>query len=825
MKSYSRLPVSLYFLLTGLLISCGPSRDVTYWDVLDQNSVFVFETIHSPKVLDKSILPFLKVSSTSFVIALQSVSKNDYELVYSFVLPEHEYALLLSKGELKSSSQKITSRLYSGFQIKEIRSKQNEVHLAFAYLKGVFILSKSSLLIENAIRTYESRVGVNFRANNKALFQFASIKSDAGNLFVNFSQLYQSTLMNSSLKESIPLLNGFAKSCMLDVKVDKDFVSMNGFTLDSLREPPGLTRFQTQKAVKFEVARFIPNYSKTLIHYGVSDLVNFSKLIKASDASKLNFGDEIAVSFLDQDSKRALIFVQTKDSDVSSFESGDYYESYSGYDIRGFRKKLISDYFRCLVPTDSLEFFTVKENFLFISKEVDDLKRLIDAIESDDTWGKSLEFQEFYGRGLQESNVSLFFREPLFSDNVVIEKWRPLMDSLQLSKINWASLQFTALDNHFYTSVNLALAPQEREDNVNKSKLIAKSYNLPNSIVSGYVVKNHINSGTELMLQDSTFRLYLFSPESGILWYYQTDGIAQGIHQVDYFKNGKLQYFINTPKSIYILDRLGRDVLHFPKKLDFVAGFSDLVDYDKSRNYRFLLTSGASEIFILDKSGNPLEGWSPKHIAGTIKETPKHYRIGGKDFFLICTEDGTFHLLSRKGDYQKGFPLKLNTFSGDYYLEKGNSLSSSYIHLVTSEGITTQQSLDARSKTQANLVRGVNSKFLLRKDNEESVFYFFRIDSDKLAVFDKTNQLVFEKQNPGSTSLNPFAFEVSKKKTIFCFYDQEQNLSYLFDRTGNSVINRPLESTILPLFGKDSKTNRPLVFSFFDNVISATPLN
>jgi hypothetical protein len=681
-------------------------------------------------------------------------------------------------------------------------------------------------LIENAIRTYESDAGANFQTRNKILFQFASIKSDAGNLYVNFSQLYQSTLMNSSLRESIPLLKDFAKSCMLDVKVDKDFISMNGFTLDSLKRNPGLSRFQAQKAVKFEVARFIPNYCKTLIHYGISNIDSYLGSTKKPDSMTLNFGDEIAVCFPEQDSKGAIIFVEIKGKEISSFDTGEYFESYSGYEIKSFNGRIISKNFNQLIPIASLQFFISIENFIFVSQEVVDLKRLIDAIEADDTWGKSLSFQQFYERGLQESNVSVFFRNPSDLDNGILKKWKPLIDSLHLSSISWTSLQFSALDKNFYTSVNIGIGPNEKEIKQTKQRVEASSFRLPNSSAKAFVVKNHVTSNSELILQDSTFKFYLFSPDNGILWHYQTDGMIQSVHQLDYFKNGKLQYFINTAESLYIIDRLGRDVQGFPKKFSSALGFSDIVDYDKSRNYRLIVSTLNKEIFVLDKDANLLEGWAPKRLVSSIVEPPKHYRIGGKDYFIAVSNGGSFHLFTRRGDYQAGFPVTLQPYSGEYFLETGTDLVNSYIYIVSNDGSVTKQSLDGKTKTLENLLRGVNSKFYLVRTNEgKSEFYFVRIDSDKIAVFNKTNQLVVEKQNPGSTSLRPSVIAGSKDKAIFSFFDEEQKMSYLFDQAGNSVTNRPLESTIPPLFAVDSKTKRIVIYSFYENMIEVTPLN
>lgn len=823
MRDCRHLIFPLYFILASFLISCDTRQEITYWDVIDQNSVLVFETIHPPTVTEKSILPFLKVSSTSFAVALQSIAKSDYDLVYAYALQEQEYTKLVNSNTLKLPNQKITNRFYSGFEIRELRDNTNKVIHAFAYVKGVLVISESSFLIENAIRVFESKEKVNFRTQNKSLFQFASIKSDAGNLFVNFSQLSHSALVNTQLRKSIPILQNLAESSILDVKVDSDLISMNGFTLDSTVSSLGLSVFQDQKSIKFDMARFIPNYSKSLVYYGVSDLKRYTQSISDSDLINLNFQQELAVCSVNEEQEKFIVIIKLANQDISNFDSGKYSESYSGYEIKSLKAGLLKA-FDQLVPKDTFDFFMVKEGFAFLSKDIDELKSLIDAIESDDTWGKSLAFQEFYERGLQESNVSLFFRDPIMPLDGVNEKWKPLFDSLRLSSISWASIQFSALDNHFYTSLNLALPSQGEKKSINKSKT-SGSFRLQNSIAAAFPVKNHSTGSSELLLQDSTFRIFLFSSDNGSLWHYQLDAMMLAVHQIDYFKNGKLQYLITTPSSLYLIDRLGRDVQGFPKKLTYNVRFSDVVDYDKSKNYRYLLSSGEKDIYILDKSAVALEGWSPNRLPFDVGYSPGHYKIGNKDYFLVISKDGAVHLINRKGDLEKKTQLKIGSFSGDYFLETGPTMGNSFIYTISLDGVIAKQSFDGKSKSQENLVKGNNSKFYLKKVMGRSDFYFFRIDTDKIAVFNKLNQLVFERQNPGSTTLLPSVVSLPQGKSIFCFYDEEQKLSYLYDQIGNPVVNRPLESTISPVFGNNVKSKKLFIYTISEEIITTTQLN
>ncbi|MBK7653008.1 MAG: hypothetical protein IPJ20_22920 [Flammeovirgaceae bacterium] len=367
-----------------------------------------------------------------------------------------------------------------------------------------------------------------------------------------------------------------------------------------------------------------------------------------------NFGNEVAIFSINQDQSKYIAIIALED-ELASLDSGTYEEVYSGYEIRSLQKHPLEQAFRHLIPAKSFEYFTQQENFIFLANEPAELKLMIDAIEADDTWGKSIAFQKFYQRGLQESNVSIFFREPVLSEN---EKWKPLLDSLGLSSLGWVSIQFSALDNHFYTSANLASKTKEvKSTDQIKSRL---SYRLPNFIDRGFAVRNQITGGSEVVLQDSTFKIHLFNPANGILWQSQLDGMIQDIKQIDYYKNNKLQYLISTQSSLYLIDRLGRDVEGFPKKLSMLVNSMELVDYDKSRNYRYLVQSSNSDVYILDKDGKPLEGWSPNHFLFSIKDKPKHYRIGGKDYFLMLSVEGFIYLVNRKGDVEKKYLLPIN---------------------------------------------------------------------------------------------------------------------------------------------------------------------
>ncbi len=803
--------------------SCRPVPDPSPWDLIDANSIFVFESQKRMFTPDSLLNSFLGMSKGMSLVALQSSTKSEYELLHSFAVPEDVFL-----KKINSIQPTLSKRLFNGFDIYQTTNKKALSNITLCYINGFLTISPSPLLVEKAIRIFADQQ-ISFRQSKSSIFQFPSVKGDDGNLYVNILQVQNFLSSHSSWMRTVPLLNRFASSSMLDVSSGNDFIYLAGFTLDSIRSQPGLHVFQKQRPVLLQFSRFIPNQISSVVHFGISDFSQFHESTSTSAVSSIKFGDEFVLCAFDEneDDILGLLEIQEDIQDFSVLESGDYLEEYSGYQIKGLREDVLMQSLRPVLPKKQFEFFVLKDNSLLFASSVESLKTWIDAIEADETWGTSIQFQNFYENGLKESNVSVILRSPRFPKER-FEKWSPILDSLVLSTLSWAAIQFSSLDNHFYTNVNLSIQEVVQRTAVEKEKAVAEvTYGIPNSVASAHVVKNHNNGSNELLVQDSTYRIFLTSHKDGVIWQYTLDGMIKGrVQQVDLYKNGKLQYFITTTKKLYVIDRLGRDVSGFPQNLTFNAQFAELVDYDKSKNYRYLLSSNKKELFILDKEGTPLDGWAPKLIGKVPKEPASHYKIAGKDYFIVHCEDGTLFLLNRAGANEPGFPIALPTpNSGTYFLETGTSFKTSFVYVVSAAGQVTKQALDGSAATREELVRGKNSRFVLTRTDDKKDFFYVRIDEDKLAVFDKRNNLIFERENPGSVSLVPTVFSAPGQKEIFGFFDQEQNMSYFYDALGNAVFYRPMESTLLPLFGWENRTKKLSVFTFSDQSITVSLVN
>ena len=144
--------------------------------------------------------------------------------------------------------------------------------------------------------------------------------------------------------------------------------------------------------------------------------------------------------------------------------------------------------------------------------------------------------------------------------------------------------------------------------------------------------------------------------------------ILGDVKQIDLFKNGRLQMVFNTENRLYILDRFGRDVGAFPLKFkDEISQPLAVFDYDKNRNYRFLVTQG-SDLLMYDGKGKLVKGFNYKSKS-KIKTSPKHMRFKSKDY-IVFLEGNQLQILNRRGQTRIKVKELINFSNQEIYFYK-----------------------------------------------------------------------------------------------------------------------------------------------------------
>ena len=508
-----------------------------------------------------------------------------------------------------------------------------------------------------------------------------------------------------------------------------------------------------------------------------------------------------------------------------------FYEKYSDYEIRElplyrFPEKI----FWPLVSGFKTSYYASQGNTIFIGEDLEELKRYLEDIDREDTWGKSVAQNHYLESTLLESNVSLFINTPRIwnvLENSLRPRWknfskenRPLLRSLGMG-----AAQFSHLNDSYYTNVSWAYKstdPSRKPEVATTEKLIT---NFSHSIARFGLVKSHVNKNDEILVQDSAMNVSLVSEEGKILWKIPVEGlISDEVIQIDYYNNGKLQYFFTTPGALHVVDRLGKYINPFPVKIpEREIEFVSLVDYDHSKKYRFFVTGKSGKIWMYDKDGTNLEGWQPKDIGGSLFAPPRHYRIRGKDYIIAIREDGNVFLMNRRAEVLKKFPLNLNARpAGDYYLETGPTRETTYFVLVSRDGFRIKFNLDGKIHSRETLVKNaVDAHFSLIPEKDYKSYLILRQETKQLTLFDEKLKQIVGTDLIGKDARTHFD-DFGGGKIYISITDSSQDLSFVFDGQGKLITVVPFDSYSIALRPMD--LDKVKVYTIFENALTIQPL-
>ena len=196
-------------------------------------------------------------------------------------------------------------------------------------------------------------------------------------------------------------------------------------------------------------------------------------------------------------------------------------------------------------------------------------------------------------------------------------------------------------------------------DNQNTELVIPNSsLHIPNwsialdapAIINPQIVKNHYNGEDEIFIQDENNQIYLISNSGKILWKKSIDGsIIGNVHQVDMLKNNKLQMAFVTENKLYIVDRNGNNLKNYPKTLSkkAIVGLS-VFDYDKNKNYRFMIPTADADVLLLNMQGEVPTDWNFSSNAD-ITTPLQYFNIKGKDYIVTANEEKAL-IVNRRGE-------------------------------------------------------------------------------------------------------------------------------------------------------------------------------
>ncbi|HTF20073.1 MAG TPA: hypothetical protein VK658_18495 [Chryseolinea sp.] len=840
------------------------------WDVVPAESIFVYEGSNCKNCLDDlrtssvvrlvnlAIFPpeerdslrkitdiVLQNFQQGSFVSLHATRKDNFDFI--FYLPNTDqlrtqFSVFVDQLNKGAHPLKIAERQYDDVRIFEATSGKRT--FSWVELDNIWVASFTPILIEDVVRTYNHEAR-SFGEEISEAYKLPTVKRDGGNIYLNMKKATQWLSLFTNDEPSL-LLRQFGESALLDVKIsDKTNFVLNGFCLDSAQNPSYvLSSFSSQKPVSFNLKQYVSNRSVMVATYGISDGKSFSKDLKAfnvrmrpaadslariADIYKVNLADlnatitgEMGLCWLEAKgntlSKVLILNSSNPDQWINTFNTLSaqvsldtvFYEKYADYEIRElpvFRlpEKLLWP----LVSGFNSSYYTRLGQSIIIGDDLEQLKRFLDDIDREETWGKSVAHNKYLESTLLESNISLYINTPRvwnILESSLHGKWKKFLSDNRplVNSIGMGALQFSHLNDSYYTNISWTYKTVSSGGQASDVKATDKTItNVSEAITQMHVVRSHVSKRAEALIQDSTRVLRQVSADGKVLWQLPLDGpIAGAVEEVDYFNNGKLQYFFATPGKLHVVDRLGNYVKPFPVGVpERDIDFASIVDYDHSKKYRFLVAGKSGKLWMYDKQGTNLEGWTPKNVEDGLFAAPRHYRIRGKDYVVAIRRDGNAYVMNRRGEMVKGFPINLNARPvGSYSLERGSSLQNTNFVVVSRDGFRIKFNLEGKISHREALVKNAaDARFGLVEEQDGKAYLILRQEPRQLALFDDNLKEVITSDFIGNNPAKITFVDYGAGKIYIAITDQSQDLSYVYDGAGKLLTAIPIESTAIAL--------------------------
>jgi len=672
-----------------------------------------------------------------------------------------------------------TSQNYDNFPIYKQQFLKQDFYAT--QIEGVTFISNQKLFIENTIRdkNYFGQL-TKIQAFNKGV---QSLDGNAAmNLIVmadNFKvdKLFQTTLKIKYADMANWLfldLVEVPKKVASGIGLKKDTVGVLNQIFDDIEPQPNnlisKVPFAVDEAVVMsfdDFNKFYRNLSKQTLYAG--------KLT----VNKTVFKGLKAVIFFKEGNNKAVV-LKLDDTSVLS-ENAEKIKEINHYEIYKFdRPDLINNYFSGMLPAVTVNYYTLVDGQVLMTRTKAYLEKVINDLENHATLSNSETFKNLQAEIPGDYQLMLF------------------KNKLKIAGQSYMKAQTFKVDNQFlFTNLVLKNFTKTTDAGLIEQVLSYDLKELPNT--TPQLVFNHKTKQYDIIYQDDQNRLTLVNLKGKKLWKTELkDKITGKIHQVDLYRNHKLQYTFVTPHHWYVIDRLGRKVDDFPEHfLQKITQGISVFDYSKNRKYRFGITQ-SRKYRLYDNKGEKVKGFKVK-TEEDIVHPPQHFRIGSKDFIVMQDVNGKLYLLNRRGNVRIKVSKKFKTTRNNWGV-----FNNKFVN-IDDNGKLIAINLSGKVKTGDT---GLGERVL--SDIKHRTLA--AVSGNKLLINKKLIDLDL------GTYGRPHIFKAGGKIYIL-IANQDNHKVYAYDSKGKLLKNFPIIGQEILDFKGDKHTRNLLVYDSAKNLI------
>jgi len=781
-----------------------------------------------PLFIDKTILGSLHLSGA-----------NDFDFIFYIPVNDEITEEKLIQKIKNVTRTNPTSRDYDGVAIHTLPTRTKE-KISIVIYKNTLAFSYSTVLIEDVIRQLNSE---NSLLNNPKFSKVitTSGQSEDGNLFINnkyFSKIINQYL-NKSAKDYASSFENYTGWTELDMSIKPNAVNFNGFSFSEDTDAHWLTLFKDQKPQDLDMLSVIPYNTAFIYHYGLSNSKSFFENRKLSlkntnqffnyqkyldeqiekysvdleEEFLSNIGNEVAFviteSLTDDFSANKFVVFHSNEMDKTKEDLFNIAEkvnpepfeiiSFNDYEINKIEMKNV---FKNLLgkPFVNLDnhFYTVIDDYVIFGNTESGMKKFITDVMNEKILSNNENFQTFNDNLSSSSNIFVYnnlARSIELYKQYCNEDYLSMIDDKieVFRKFEAIGLQISTEKNGlYYNNLHLKYNPVYKQETASLWELMLDT----NVSSSPHIVKNHKTKAKEIFVQDDANKIYLISNIGKVIWTKQLqEPIVGKVHQIDVYKNNKLQLLFNTKSKIYLIDRNGNNVESFPVKLpsDASNGITPL-DYSHNRDYRLLIGCSNNMVYNYDITGAKVKGWEYSSSDSPAKGNVWHFAISNKDYIVVPLKNGQVKVVQRNGKDRLNLTNKIPA-SNPVYLKKGSELSKTYLTTADTLGNITKLFFNDKKEMIELEVGQRNATFsFFDYSNNKAKDYIFSY-ANTVKVFDADKNELYKNDFEASITQTPLFFKMADKTTRLGIVSENQ--IYLITTQGEIEEGFPLAGSTL----------------------------
>ncbi|NAS31588.1 ribonuclease HII [Flavobacteriaceae bacterium R38] len=716
---------------------------------------------------------YLNIPDNNLLISFNEVGNGTFEYT---ILTESTPNLFLLDA---LADKKIETFQYENIDIHKTTIK-NTVSFT-VILDDILVNSSSQLLIENNIRQFKAG---NNEVNASFLKAYETINDNSvGALIVNCTNTYSffKDLFPGNTSKNISKISDWLA---LDLTLEQNQIVTNGIALTNDANNKISSLFYKNKPEVNSLASLTPVNSDGFISYTYSDWEllhqNLLQFNQKPETTKLNTtlfdtSNEVGIIYNGTEKCTALHYtnIEAAKIELESIQTlADEYRGVSIYKFNDF--KILVDTFSPLIPNSAANFHIILDDFLIFSDKVENLHAIISNYQNKSTLANANSYKNAISNLNDEASILIVSNNLSFKNaiaNQIKNNYKKDIQKLAVKEYPHFIIQFVSDREFSHFNATIKETKKESESG-SVSQLLNITLDADIANKPQFVI-NHRSKQKEIVVQDVENNLYLISNKGKVLWKKKLDSPINGtVQQIDLYKNGRLQLTFATSNQFHVIDRNGNEVNPFPLKFSQrITQPLAVFDYDKNKDYRFLLSFG-KDLKMYDRSGKIVSGFTFKEVPNQIVTTPKHFRVNGKDYLVIAEENGKLYILDRRGKNRTRVKENID-FSGNEIFMYQNTFST-----TDNKGNLIQ--IDFRGKA--------SNQNLDLKDNHKidaTAKTLVSISDNILSIKKKKVELDF------GFYTEPKIFYINDKIYV-SITDTQNNKVYLFDSNAIPIPNFPI---------------------------------